>query len=180
MPGACSGPWVGGLGVSANGCPSVRVVRIVGARRAPVAGAIMPRGGGRRVVFFRPGARFSDAPARPPARLPPGPPARLPPGPAPAPADPRAADPPVPTVSVRVRVPAEAVPGEELTYRITVTNCSRAAAHHVTVRNPLPGGVRFVRATPEPTEMSPVLLWKLGTLAPCARKEITLIVNPTG
>jgi uncharacterized repeat protein (TIGR01451 family) len=83
-------------------------------------------------------------------------------------------------VTVRVRVPAQAVPGEELVYRISVVNCSRAAAHHVALRNPLPSNVRFVRANPEPTAMAPVLLWQLGTLPACARREIVLVVVPTG
>src|SRR5437764_1135619 len=54
----------------------------------------------------------------------PGPPSPLPPG------LPRGAglkgpaDPPVPMVAVRVRVPAEALPGKELTYRIAVVNRS--------------------------------------------------------
>jgi uncharacterized repeat protein (TIGR01451 family) len=83
-------------------------------------------------------------------------------------------------VTVRVRVPARAVPGEELVFHIAVVNCSRAAAHHVALRNPLPSNVRFVRANPEPTAMAPVLLWQLGTLPACTRREIVLVVVPTG
>jgi uncharacterized repeat protein (TIGR01451 family) len=109
----------------------------------------------------------ADRPSFPPPRAP-APPARAP------------LDPPEPRVAVRVRVPAEAVPGEELTYRILVENLSRAPAHHVAVKNPLPAHARFVRADPEPTDMSPTLLWQLGTLAPGARKEIKLVVVPTG
>src|SRR5262245_3928373 len=45
------------------------------------------------------------------------------------------ADPPTPVVSIRVRVPAIASAGQELEYRLCVENASRAAAHHVTVRN---------------------------------------------
>jgi uncharacterized repeat protein (TIGR01451 family) len=82
-------------------------------------------------------------------------------------------------VALRVRVPSEAVTGQELTYRLGVENCSRAAAHHVTVKAPLPVGTRFVRATPEPAEKTPVLLWKLGTLEPCQKREIRLVVVPT-
>src|SRR5262249_42738507 len=89
-------------------------------------------------------------------------------------------DPPTPVVTLRVRVPAEAAPGEELTYRLFVENTSRAPAHHVAVKNPLPSHARFVRAAPEPTAMAPALLWQLGTLAPGGRKEITLVVVPTG
>ncbi len=94
--------------------------------------------------------------------------------------------PPVPVVAVSVRVPAEAAPGEELVYRISVVNTSQAAAHHVVLRNPLPANVRFLRANPEPTGKpeskagTPVFSWALGTLAAGARREVELVVVPTG
>ncbi|MFO0843413.1 MAG: hypothetical protein U0797_13605 [Gemmataceae bacterium] len=120
---------------------------------------------------------------------PPAPPGPLRPTAAPPPPGPRqpaprplpAGDFPPPSVSVRVRVPAEAAPGQELTYKILVDNPSRASAHHVTVRVNIPNtAARFVRATPEPAEVSPVFVWKLGTLAPLARREISLVMLPTG
>jgi uncharacterized repeat protein (TIGR01451 family) len=100
---------------------------------------------------------------------------------APTPADPPAEssdDPPIPSVALRVRVPAESEPGKELVYRISIINTSRAPAHHVVVRNPLPAGTRFVRADPPPNTQEPVLVWQLGTLQSCARKEITLVLDP--
>ncbi|HJT79279.1 MAG TPA: hypothetical protein VJ739_18935, partial [Gemmataceae bacterium] len=114
---------------------------------------------------------FAEAP---PAVLAPPPPA----GPRPAFAYP--VDPPVPTVALRVRVPATVAAGQEVEYHITVENRSRAAAHHVLVRDPLPANARFVRATPEPFARAPELLWKFGTLGPCARREIILVLTPTG
>jgi uncharacterized repeat protein (TIGR01451 family) len=89
-------------------------------------------------------------------------------------------DPPVPMVVLRVRVPANVAAGQELEYRICVENCSPAAAHHVLVRNPLPANARFVRASPEPSLREPELLWRLGTLAGGARREIVLVLAPTG
>jgi uncharacterized repeat protein (TIGR01451 family) len=89
-------------------------------------------------------------------------------------------DPPVPTIALRVRVPAVSAPDAELQYRLIVENTSRAKAHHVVVRNPLPANVRFVRATPEPTDPAPDLTWKLDTLDPGVRREILLVVVPTG
>jgi uncharacterized repeat protein (TIGR01451 family) len=83
-------------------------------------------------------------------------------------------------VAVKVRVPADAAANEPLTYRISVENTSRAAAHHVKLKNPLPSNVTFVSANPNPTQMSPALLWDLGTLAAGAKKEIELVVKPTG
>jgi uncharacterized repeat protein (TIGR01451 family) len=87
-------------------------------------------------------------------------------------------DPPVPSVALRVRVAADSEPGQEVVYRITVANQSRAAAHHVTVRNPLPAGTHFVRADPPVSVSGPVLMWDLGTLEPCAHREITLVLDP--
>src|SRR5262245_8715838 len=90
------------------------------------------------------------------------------------------ADPPTPVVALRVRVPAVSAPGQEVQYRICVENCSPAAAHHVVVRNPLPENARFVKADPEPAMREPELVWRFGTLEPCACKEIVLVLVPTG
>jgi uncharacterized repeat protein (TIGR01451 family) len=126
---------------------------------------------------------------------PPGPPPAdvpLPPGPVPVPGPvPQAAvpcpppspcpvDPPTPAVALRVRVPACVGAGQDLQYRLCVENCSRAAAHHVLVRDPLPANARFVRARPEPSAVGPELLWDLGTLPPGACCEICLVLAPTG
>ncbi len=89
-------------------------------------------------------------------------------------------DPPVPAVTLRVRVPATVAAGQDVEYHISVENRSRAAAHHVLVRDPLPANARFVRATPEPFAREPELLWQFGTLEPCASREIVLVLVPTG
>jgi uncharacterized repeat protein (TIGR01451 family) len=116
----------------------------------------------------------------------------VPPVPAPTPCPPTAppvappvgtpcpVDPPTPAVAIRVRVPASAAAGQELEYRLCVENTSQAAAHHVTVRNPLPVHARFVRATPKPAETEPELTWRLGTLEAGACREIVLVLSPTG
>ncbi len=88
--------------------------------------------------------------------------------------------PSTPAVSIHVRAPATAAPGQELEYRIRVENTSRAAAHHVLVRNPLPANAKFVRAMPKPDEENPELLWRLGTLDGGASREIVLVLSPTG
>ncbi len=88
-------------------------------------------------------------------------------------------DPPAPVVRICVRVAATAAAGQELEYHLCVENCSPAPAHHVLVRNPLPENARFVRSSPEPYAKDPELLWRLGTLAPGAKCEITLFLMPT-
>jgi uncharacterized repeat protein (TIGR01451 family) len=89
-------------------------------------------------------------------------------------------DPPVPAVGIRVRIPVSVAAGQDLEYHLHVENRSRAAAHHVLVRNPLPANAQFVRATPEPNRREPEVLWELGTLEPCACREIVLVLAPTG
>jgi uncharacterized repeat protein (TIGR01451 family) len=64
-----------------------------------------------------------------------------------------------------------------------VDNPSQAPAHHVLVRDRLPGNVKFIRASPEPRrekQDQQDLLWDLGTLAPQARIEIVVEVQPDG
>jgi uncharacterized repeat protein (TIGR01451 family) len=72
------------------------------------------------------------------------------------------------------------VAGQELEYRIGVENCSSAPAHHVLVRNPLPANARFVRADPPPQSTQPELAWQLGTLPSGAKREIVLVLSPSG
>ena len=90
------------------------------------------------------------------------------------------ADPPVPIVAVRVRVPATATAGQELNYRVVVDNASDAPAHHVLVRVPLPANSRYSRSTPEPSATEPELQWSLGTMQGRARREIALVLEATG
>jgi uncharacterized repeat protein (TIGR01451 family) len=89
-------------------------------------------------------------------------------------------DPPAPTVTLKVRVPACAAPGKELEYRYFIENVSPGDAHHVIVKNPLPANVKFVRASPAPHQMEPELQWRLGTVKGGGKCEISLIVVPTG
>lgn len=89
-------------------------------------------------------------------------------------------DPPIPVVSIHVRVPAQVAADQELEYRIVVENQSTAPAHQVTVHDRLPANAEFVRANPEPTAREPELLWRLGTLAGCASREIVLVLKPSG
>ncbi|HEY7428161.1 MAG TPA: hypothetical protein VH682_28265 [Gemmataceae bacterium] len=101
-----------------------------------------------------------------------------PPGPFAGPA------PQTPIVQLRVRAPAEVQPEKEIEYLLIVENVSAAEAHHVTVRDRLPGGTKFVRAKPKPTKEQPPkdgvtdLLWDIGTLKPGERKEIVVALQP--
>lgn len=92
-------------------------------------------------------------------------------------------DPPHPVVTIRVRVPSDAAPGDDIKYVITVRNVSAADAHSVTVRNPLSDGVEsVVKAEPQPDKPDPAgkkreLVWSLGTLKAGATKTLELTVR---
>ncbi len=95
-----------------------------------------------------------------------------------APAEP--ADPPSPAVTVHVRAPANAAVGQEVDYRILVTNPSQASAYHVRVRSAVPAAATFVRASPEPASRDPQVVWELETMPPGTSKELLLTLKPTG
>jgi uncharacterized repeat protein (TIGR01451 family) len=91
-------------------------------------------------------------------------------------------DPAYPVVTIRVRVPADVPPGDDIKYVITVQNASAADAHAVTVRNPLPSDATFVKADPEPdkpqgSDKLPQLVWSFGTLKGGATKTIELVLR---
>ena len=91
-------------------------------------------------------------------------------------------DPPHPVVTIRVRVPSDAAPGDDIKYVITVRNVSAADAHSVTVRNPLAAEVEaVVKADPEPDKAQSVpgkqVVWALGTLKAGAVKTLELTLR---
>lgn len=91
-------------------------------------------------------------------------------------------DPPHPVVRIQVRVPADAPPGDDLRYVITVQNVSSADAHAVTVRNPLPETVEAaVRAEPpwdQAKSTAKELVWSFGTLPAGRSQTIELVLRP--
>jgi uncharacterized repeat protein (TIGR01451 family) len=89
-------------------------------------------------------------------------------------------DPACPVVTIRVRVPADVAPGDDIKYVITVQNTSAADAHAVTVRNPLSADVeKVMKADPEPDKSSTdkQLVWSFGTLKGGASKSIELVLR---
>ena len=156
--------------------------RSAGLALVALCGSLAALAGAQRLlgalpVPCRPAQRVAPSSPEPPlADAPPVPPT----APGPAPGAPLPADPPAPVVALRVRAPSSAAAGQELEYRICVENRSRAAAHHVLVRDPLPANARFVRAVPEPTARKPELLWSFGTLRPGECREILLVLIPDG
>ena len=94
-------------------------------------------------------------------------------------------DPAAPVVRIKVRVPADVPPGDDIKYVITVQNASSAAAHSVSVRTPLSADAEFVKAEPPADKPGsgdkpnqPV--WSFGTLKGGDSKviELTLRAKP--
>ncbi len=88
-------------------------------------------------------------------------------------------DPPPPVIKLKVRVAKCTEPGRTIEYRICVENCSTMEAHHVVVKNTMPGNAKFVKSDPEPTKQGPDLHWNLGTIGGGAVREIVLTLQPT-
>lgn len=90
-------------------------------------------------------------------------------------------DPPHPVVTIRVRVPSDAAPGDDIKYVITVRNASAADAHSVVVRNPLAAEVEaVVKADPEPDKAQSnarQVVWALGTLKAGTVKTLELTLR---
>lgn len=89
------------------------------------------------------------------------------------------ADPAHPVVAIRVRVPADMMPGDDIKYTITVQNVSAADAHSVSVRNPLTADAEFVKAEPKPSEATDKqLVWNIGTLKAGKSQTVELTLRP--
>ena len=92
-------------------------------------------------------------------------------------------DPPYPVVTVKVRVPADMVPGDDIKYVITAQNASAADAHSVSVRCPLTADADLVKAEPLADKPGAAdkpnqLVWSLGTLKAGTSKTIELTLRP--
>lgn len=89
-------------------------------------------------------------------------------------------DPQHPVVTIRVRVPADVAPGDDIKYVITVQNVSSGDAHAVTVRNPLSADVeKVMKVEPEPdkTSTDKQLVWSFGTMKGGTSKSIELVLR---
>ena len=78
--------------------------------------------------------------------------------------------------------PTSVVAGSSITYTLTVTNNGPSPATGVMVRDPLPGSVTLVSATPSQGTCSgtTTVTCSLGSLAYLASATVTLVVQPAG
>ena len=87
--------------------------------------------------------------------------------------------PPTPVVRVHVHAPAVAPSGDELQYRIDLSNPTRAGANKVRVRATLPKHTTFVTSEPAATTKSETeLVWEIGKMAANVQREIRLTLAP--
>ena len=98
--------------------------------------------------------------------------------PAPGPAPVVHPEPPTPAVRISVKGVDTAPTGQELAYRLVVTNISQARAHNVIARCPLPRGAKFIKALPQPSAEGKDLEWHLETLEAGASRTIEVVFKP--
>src|SRR5262249_39256236 len=87
-------------------------------------------------------------------------------------------EPPTPVVKISVKGPDIAAAGQELTYKLTVTNSSQAKAHNVIARCTVPRGSKLVKALPQPRGEDKELEWNLETLDAGATRQIEVVFKP--
>jgi uncharacterized repeat protein (TIGR01451 family) len=71
-----------------------------------------------------------------------------------------------PSLSLNVAGPPTAAVGAELSYTTTVANSGRAESRSMTVTQPIPDGVEYVRSLPNAIVENRQLIWTLGRLPP--------------
>lgn len=74
-------------------------------------------------------------------------------------------------VNVTLNGPPTAQVNQEINYTLTITNTGNVEAQALTVRDPLPPGLQFVRGDPAPIREGNLLTWTLGLL-PVGRSHI--------
>ncbi|MDD4307266.1 MAG: NEW3 domain-containing protein [Thermoplasmata archaeon] len=81
-----------------------------------------------------------------------------------------------PDLAIVKTAPAEANPGEIITYTVTLTNNGDAPAYNVVVEEIYPAGVTYITATIAPRPLT-TNLWDIGTLNPGASWSVTITVQ---
>jgi len=84
-----------------------------------------------------------------------------------------------PGIEINKSAPAEAMGGEVFSYDITVRNTSDVDVADVSVDDTLPDGIEYVDSNPTAQRSGQSLSWTLGSMAPGARRSITVDVRGT-
>jgi uncharacterized repeat protein (TIGR01451 family) len=87
-------------------------------------------------------------------------------------------EPPTPVVRISVKGVDTAPSGQELTFKLIVTNTSEARAHNVIVRCPVPKNAKLIKALPQPNTEGKELEWQLETLDANSSRTIEVVFKP--
>lgn len=87
-------------------------------------------------------------------------------------------EPPTPVVRISVKGMDTAPSGQELTFKLIVTNTSEARAHNVIVRSPVPKNAKLIKALPQPNAEGKDLEWQLETLDANSSRTIEVVFKP--
>jgi uncharacterized repeat protein (TIGR01451 family) len=84
-----------------------------------------------------------------------------------------------PQVALTKTAPASVVVNEEIPYTITVTNTGKVETKSLTVQDPIPVGLLFLRADPQPVVDGERLIWTLGELQAGQSRTMQVIFKST-
>ena len=87
-------------------------------------------------------------------------------------------EPPTPVVRISVKGMETAPSGQELTFKLVVTNTSEARAHNVIARCPVPKNAKLIKALPQPSVEGKDLEWNLETLDASSSRTIEVVFKP--
>ena len=85
-----------------------------------------------------------------------------------------------PAVTLQKLSPREVQVNVESSFKLVVRNVGRATANNVTIVDPIPDGMKFIKSDPAPSDQGTdgSLIWKFGSLSPNEQKVITVNVLP--
>jgi uncharacterized repeat protein (TIGR01451 family) len=84
-----------------------------------------------------------------------------------------------PQVALNKTAPSTVVVNQELPYTITVTNTGKVETKALTVQDPIPASLLFVRADPPPVVDGDHLVWTLGELQPGQSRTMQVVFRTT-
>jgi uncharacterized repeat protein (TIGR01451 family) len=84
-----------------------------------------------------------------------------------------------PHVGLTLAGPAAAAVGQEITYTLTVANGGQVESQPMTVRNPVPEGLAYVRSVPPAVQDGNQFIWTLGPLAAGQAHALQIVFRTT-
>ncbi len=85
-----------------------------------------------------------------------------------------------PVLAITKTAPEKTILGRDITFEITVTNKGDTQATNTVIRDIIPAGATFVKASDGGTATAGNVVWNVGNLAPNASKKVMITYKPTG